>query len=159
MSDDTDRPAHEPSEDADAPRVNPHAQTVRTLSDAMLRTAALPVGGTVLIAAAIGFAVAGVPGIAAAVTAGVVTTGASLFTMGLMRVTAPMAPSMAMGAVLGGFFVKMFVLLLTMSALSGVDAVHSGTLAATFGVMVLVWAAAQLVAFRRTRTPTVIPDS
>lgn len=142
-----------------APAESPHAGIIRTLAAAMLRTAVLPVAVAVVLAAVVASLLAGVPGLLGAVIAGVVASAAALFTLWLMRLTAGMAPMFVMGASLGGYFVKMFALLLVMTAVGGLPVVHRESLAFTFLVTVLVWAAAQAVAFRRTKIPTIVPSS
>ncbi|WP_243792456.1 hypothetical protein [Saccharopolyspora gloriosae] len=155
MSDDADTPVDDKPTD-DAP-VNEHARVVRALADAMLRMSVLPVAITVVVAAIAGYFAAGVPGVAGAVTAGMVASGASLFTLWLMHRTAGMASMFVLGASMGGFLIKMFALLVTMMALRGVEAVDAMTLALTFIAMVLVWATSEAVAFRRTKVPTIVP--
>lgn len=141
-----------------APAESPHAGIVRGLAAAMLRTAVLPVAVVVVLAAVVASLLVGVPGLLGAVIAGVVASAAALFTLWLMRLTAGMAPMFVMGASLGGYFVKMFALLLVMTAVGGLPAVHRESLAFTFLVTVLVWAAAEAVAFRRAKIPTIVPS-
>ncbi|MBE9375754.1 hypothetical protein IQ251_14970 [Saccharopolyspora sp. HNM0983] len=152
------RPAGDPAGGA-AAAPGPHAAVIRTLAAAMLRTAVLPVSLVVVLAAVVASLFAGVPGLLGAVIAGAASSAAALFTLWLMRLTAGMAPMFVMGASLGGYFVKMFALLLVMTAVGGVPAVHRESLAFTFLVTVLVWATAQAVAFRRTKIPTIVPGS
>ncbi|HEY8473968.1 MAG TPA: hypothetical protein VIL37_15215 [Natronosporangium sp.] len=137
---------------------NPHAQSVLTLASAMLRTALVPALVTVALGAVVATVLVGVDGLLGALTGGAVAFGSSLLTLFLMRWSAGFPVAMVMAVALGGFAVKMIVLLGVMAALRGVDALHPLSLALTFLATVLVWAAAEAVAFRRTKLPTVIVD-
>jgi hypothetical protein len=107
------------------------------------------VGATVLV---------GADGLFGALVGGAVAFGSSLMTLFLMRWSAPLPVTMVMAVALGGFALKMILLLGVMTALRGVNAFHPLSLALTFLATVLVWAAAEAVAFKRTKIPTVIVD-
>jgi ATP synthase protein I len=135
---------------------NPHAQSVLTLARAILRTALVPVSLTVVVGAAIGLVLVGTDGLYGALVGGAVALASSLATILMMRWSAGFPPMFVMVVALGGFASKLVVLLGVMTALRGVDALHPMSLALTFLAAVLVWVAAEVVAFRRTKIPTVI---
>jgi ATP synthase protein I len=135
---------------------NPHAKSVLTLADAMLRTALVPGLVTVALGAVAGTVLVGADGFFGALVGGTVAFGSSLMTLFMMRWSAGLPVMMVMAVALGGFAFKMVVLLVVMIALRGVDALHPMSLALTFLATVLVWAAAEAIAFRRTKIPTVI---
>jgi hypothetical protein len=137
---------------------NPHATSVLTLADAMLRTALVPGLVTVAVGAVAATVLVGADGLYGALVGGAVASGSSLMTLFMMRWSAGLPAMVVMGVALGGFALKMVVLLGVMIAFQGVDAFHPMSLALTFLATVLVWAAAEAVAFRRTKIPTVIVD-
>lgn len=137
---------------------NPHAKSVLTLADAMLRTALVPALATVALGAVVATVLVGTDGLFGALAGGAVAFGSSLMTLVMMRWSAGFPVVMVMAVALGGFGLKMVVLLGVMIAFRGVDALHPMSLALTFLATVLVWAAAEAVAFRRTKIPTVIVD-
>ncbi|MER5390869.1 hypothetical protein [Saccharopolyspora sp. NPDC002686] len=147
------------SETTDEPTVNPHAETVRRLASAMLRTAVWPGVATVAVAAVVATALVGTPGLLGALVGGVVAFGSSLLTIWLMRFTGGMNPHFVMVAALGGYVGKMLVLLVVMTLLGGVEALHRESLAFTMLATVMVWAGAEVVAFKRTKIPTIVPGS
>ena len=76
-----------------------------------------------------------------------------------MRTTGGMNPAFVMVAALGGYVGKMLVLLVVMTLLGGIAAIHRESLAFTMLATVIVWAGAEVVAFKKTRIPTVVPGS
>ncbi|KAA5832756.1 hypothetical protein ABT337_12650 [Saccharopolyspora hirsuta] len=144
---------------SDEPTVNPHAETVRRLASAMLRTAVWPGLATVAIAAVVATALVGTTGLLGALVGGAVAFGSSLLTIWLMRFTGGMSPHFVMVAALGGYVGKMLVLLVVMTLLGGVEALHRESLAFTMLATVMVWAGAEVVAFKRTKIPTIVPGS
>ena len=76
-----------------------------------------------------------------------------------MRKTAALNPMMVMTGALGGFVGKMIVLLLVLMVLREISWLHTQSLAYTMLAVVIVWAAMDTVAFRRTKIPTLIVDS
>jgi F0F1-type ATP synthase assembly protein I len=137
---------------------SPHAKSVLTLADAMLRTALVPGLVTVAVGSAVAAVMVGSAGLFGALAGGAVAFGSSLMTLFLMRWSADLPVTVVMAVAMGGFALKMVVLLGVMVALQGVDAFHPMSLALTFLATVLVWAAAEAVAFRRTKIPIVIVD-
>jgi ATP synthase protein I len=142
---------------ADMPRT--HADSVRKLADAMLRYALWPAIAVVVAGITVGTLVAGVEGSLGALVGGVVAFASSLGTLWLMRRTAAFNPMLLMGAALGGFIAKMLILLVVMLLLGNVGFLHKESLAFTMLAVVVVWAAMDMIAFRRTKIPTLIIDS
>ncbi|WP_236794955.1 hypothetical protein [Amycolatopsis sp. GM8] len=138
---------------------NPHAQSVLKLADAMYRGALWPAVATVVIGAVVSLILVGLPGLFGAIAGGAVAFASSLVTLWMMRRTAAMDPMAVMAVSLGGYIVKILVLLGVMMGLRHVSFLHSKALAFTMLAVILVWAAAEFVAFRRTRIPTIIPAS
>lgn len=124
----------------------------------MLRTALVPGLVTVAIGAVAATVLVGADGLFGALVGGAVAFASSLMTLFLMRWSAGLPVMMVMGVALGGFALKMIVLLGVMIAFRGVDALHPLSLALTFLATVLVWAGAEAVAFKRTKIPTVIVE-
>ncbi len=135
---------------------NPHAESVRKLANAMLRTAIWPGLITVALAAAVATAVAGTAGLFGALVGGAVAFGSSLLTIVMMRQSADLPVMMVMSVALGGYVFKILALLIVMILLRGVDGLHVMSLALTVLAPVLVWAGAELVAFKKTKIPTII---
>ncbi|MHA6800990.1 hypothetical protein [Bounagaea algeriensis] len=127
------------------------------LASAMLRTAWLPGLVTVALCVLLSFVLAGWTGSVSALLGGVVAFGSSLLTLWLMRFSAGMNPAAVMGMCLGGYIIKMLVLMLVMTLLGGLALVQREALAFTMLAAVLVWAGAEIVAFRKTPIPTIIP--
>ncbi|MGP4020520.1 hypothetical protein [Saccharopolyspora sp. 5N708] len=146
-----------PGEDAEP--VNPHAEIVRNLASAMLRTAVWPGVATVVIGAIVATVLVGVSGLVGALIGGVVAFASSLLTIWLMRTTGGLNPQFVMVAALGGYVGKMIVLLVVMTLLGGIDAIHRESLAFTMLATVMVWAGAEVVAFKRAKIPTIVPGS
>ncbi|MEV4733879.1 hypothetical protein [Saccharopolyspora sp. NPDC049426] len=138
---------------------NPHAEVVRRLATAMLRTAVWPGVATVVLGAIVATVLVGVPGLVGALIGGVVAFGSSLLTIWLMRFSGGMNPQFVMVIALGGYVGKMLVLLVVMTLLGGIDAIHRESLAFTMLATVMVWAGAEVVAFKRTKIPTIIPSN
>ncbi|GAA0515675.1 hypothetical protein GCM10011581_47120 [Saccharopolyspora subtropica] len=156
MSEATDAPT--PGQQQAEPE-NPHAETVRRLASAMLRTAVWPGLVTVVLGAVVATVLVGLPGLVGALVGGAVAFGSSLLTIWLMRFTGGMNPQFVMVAALGGYVGKMLVLLVVMTVLGGIELVHREATAFTMLATVLVWAGAEVVAFKRTRIPTIVPGS
>lgn len=136
---------------------NPHAASVRKLADAMLRTALWPGLITVVLGVVAATAWVGVPGLFGALVGGVVAFASSLVTIALMRWTGGMNPMFVMVAALGGYMIKMIVLLVVMTLLGGVEGIHSEALAFTMLATIMVWAGAEVLAFKKTKIPTIVP--
>lgn len=152
--------ASEPASTAEqAAPVNPHAEVVRRLATEMLRTAVWPGLATVVIGAIVATVLIGVTGLVGALIGGVVAFGSSLLTIWLMRFSGGMNPQFVMVIALGGYVGKMLVLLVVMTLLGGIDAIHRESMAFTMLATVMVWAGAEVVAFKRAKIPTIIPSN
>ena len=138
----------------DTPRT--HGEAVTRLADAMLRYALWPAVVTAVAGIVVFAVLYGVRGGVSALIGGVVAFASSLATWWLMRKTAALSPMMVMTGALGGFVGKMIVLLLVMMVLREITWVHTQSLAYTMLAVVVVWAAMDTVAFRRTKLPTLI---
>lgn len=133
-----------------------HGDSVRKLADAMLRTAILPALGVVAIGAVIGVLTVDMPGLWGALIGGGIAVGSSLITLFLMKQSADLPPQVVMAVALGGYTVKIVALLIVAITLKGVAWLHPMTLALTLIAVVIVWTGAEIVAFRKTKIPTLI---
>jgi ATP synthase protein I len=122
----------------------------------MLRYALWPAIATVVIGVVLCSVLFGARGGVAALIGGLVAFASSMATWWLMRKTAALNPMMVMTGALGGFLGKMIILLLVLMVLREFTWLHTGALAYTMLAVVLVWAAMDTVAFRRTKLPTLI---
>jgi ATP synthase protein I len=133
-----------------------HGEAVTRLADAMLRYAIWPALATTVIGIVVASVLHGVPGGVSALVGGLVAFASSLATWWLMRKTAALNPMMVMTGALGGFVGKMIILLLVLMVLREITWLHTESLAYTMLAVVVVWAAMDTVAFRRTKLPTLI---
>lgn len=134
-----------------------HADSVRILATAMLRTGVRVGGATAVVALAAGVGVAGWPGLVGAAVGAAVGFASSLLTIALMRLAAPLPVESLFGVVLGGYVIKVFLLLVVAVPLREVEQMHPVAFALTVVAVVVAWAAAEVIAFWRTRLPTIIP--
>ena len=141
----------------DLPRT--HGEAVTRLADAMLRYALIPAAVTAVVGIVVASVMFGARGGVAALVGGLVAFGSSLATWWLMRKTSGMNPMMVMTGALGGFVGKMIILLLVLMVLREITWLHTKSLAFTMLAVVIVWAAMDTVAFRRTKLPTLIVNS
>ncbi|MEU6642066.1 hypothetical protein ABZ863_05900 [Saccharomonospora sp. NPDC046836] len=137
---------------------NPHAEQVQRLADAMLRTALWPAVGVVVTGAVVATVWVGVSGLLGALVGGAVAFASSFATLFMMRKSSAMDPMAVMGIALGGYVFKMLVIFGVMVLLRSVDGLHTLSLALTMMAVILVWAGAEMVAFKRAKIPTIIPD-
>lgn len=135
-----------------------HGEAVTRLADAMLRYAIWPAVVTAVIGIVVASIMYGARGGVAALVGAIVAVASSLGTWWLMRKTADKNPMMVMTGALGGFIGKMIILLLVLMALREITWLHTRSLAFTMLAVVIVWAAMDTVAFRRTKLPTLIVD-
>lgn len=141
----------------DTPRT--HGEAVTRLADAMLRTALWPAVATAVVGIVVCGVLFEVRGGVSALVGAVVAFGSSLATWWLMRRTAALNPMLVMAGALGGFVGKMIVLLLVLMVLREITWFHVQSLAYTMLAVVIVWAAMDTVAFRRTKLPTLIVNT
>jgi ATP synthase protein I len=138
----------------DLPRT--HGEAVTRLADAMLRYALWPAVATAVAGIVVASVLFGVRGGVSALVGAVVAFASSLATWWLMRKTAALNPMLVMAGALGGFVGKMILLLLVLMVLREISWFHVQSLAYTMLAVVIVWAAMDTVAFRRTKLPTLI---
>ncbi|GAA4417197.1 hypothetical protein GCM10023148_15030 [Actinokineospora soli] len=136
---------------------NPHTEALLTLASAMFRYAIWPSIAVGALGVVLFGLVNGAPGAVGAAIGAVLAIASSMLTLFLMRKSANAGPHIAMAASLGGFVLKLLLLLIIMMALKNVDALHRESLGITMIAVVLVAAAAEAIAFRRTKLPTIIP--
>jgi ATP synthase protein I len=129
---------------------------VTRLADSMLRHALWPGVATAVTGIVVASVLFGVRGGVSALVGAVVAFASSLATWWLMRRTAALNPMMVMAGALGGFVGKMVLLLLVLMVLREISWFHVRSLAYTMLAVVIVWAAMDTVAFRRTKLPTLI---
>ncbi|EHY88640.1 hypothetical protein [Saccharomonospora azurea] len=144
------------AEDADAEVRAAHARSVHALADAMLRWGMRLSLPFVLVTVGVATVSAGQPGLIGAGFGAVLGYGSSLVTITMMRIAATRPPSALMSLALGGYAVKMTALLVVMLLLRDVDTFSRPTLAFGMLTTVVAWAAAEVVAFRTTKTPTLV---
>ncbi|HKS43713.1 MAG TPA: hypothetical protein VJT49_01105 [Amycolatopsis sp.] len=138
---------------------NPHTEAMLKLADAMFRGALWPAVGAAALGVVVSAVLAGLPGLFGALAGGAIGFASCLATLWMMRKTAAMHPMAVMAVALGGYIVKLLVLLGVLTALRGVDALQPKALALTMLAVILASAAAEAVAFRRTKIPTIVPAS
>ncbi|MCY7342476.1 MAG: hypothetical protein LH603_11680 [Pseudonocardia sp.] len=131
--------------------------TLRALAAAMFRGAAALAVGTAVLAVVVAGLVVGVDGVLGALAGSVLALLASLLTLWLIQRTATQAPNVVMVASLGGFLLKMIVLLAVLTLLGGVGGVHRQSLALSMLAVFVVVAAAESIAAYRMRMLSVSP--
>lgn len=150
----------EPPADADAAVRAEHARSVHRLADAMLGWGlriSLPLS---LLTLGVAVLAAGTEGLVGGGFGVVLGQGSALVTITMMRLAASRGPNSLMGFALGGYALKMTALLVVMVLLRDVDGFSRPALAFGMLVVVVAWAAGEVIAFQRTKTPTlVIPPS
>lgn len=133
-----------------------HAESVYTLADAMLRWGLRLSVPLALLTIGVATVTAGALGLVGSGFGVVLGFGSSLVTITMMRLAATRPPSALMGLALGGYAVKMTALLGVMLLLRDVGGFSRPALAFGMLVVVLAWAAAEIVAFKKTRIPTIV---
>lgn len=145
---------------ADAAVRAEHARSVHRLADTMLSWGlrlSLPLS---LVTLGVAVLVAGVDGLVGGGFGIVLGQGSALVTITLMRMAAARGPQSLLGFALGGYALKMTALLVVMLLLRDVEGFSRPALAFAMLVVVVAWAAGEVVAFQRTKTPTlVVPPS
>lgn len=150
--------ANTDAESAAAEKPNPHAQSVLKLADAMLRYALWPSVATAVVAVLVSMLLVGTDGLFSALIGVAVALVSSLATLALMRKTAALHPMMVMAVAMGGLVGKLLILLGIAVALGSMSWLHREALALSMLAVVLVWAGAEAMAFRKTKIPTIIPS-
>jgi len=136
-----------------------HAGVVRGLAGAMLRGALIPTVAAVVLGIVVFGVLYGVQGAVGALVGGLVVCASSLATLWLMHRTAALELHFVMAAALGGFMLKMLVLLGVMLLLRQVPFLDARSVAYTMIATILVAAAAEARASKKNRTPNVILDA
>lgn len=132
-----------------------HADAIRNLAGAMFRYG-LP---SVLVACGIAVVLAGVlvgsTGLAGAAVGAGIGIVLGLITIAFMRLSAPLPPMVVMAVAMGSFALKLILALIAAVVFKNVPGLHMYSLALTLLTSIFVWAAADVVAFRRTHIPTI----
>lgn len=136
-----------------------HARSVYALAGAMLRWGMRLAVPSSLVTVGVATLVAGGPGLAGAGFGVVLGFGSALVTLAMMRSAARRPASALLGFALGGYAAKMAALLVVMLLLRDVQTFSRPALAFGMLVTVVAWAAAEVVAFQRTKTPTIVITS
>ncbi|MGW5722790.1 hypothetical protein ACWEVP_41920 [Amycolatopsis sp. NPDC003865] len=137
---------------------NPHAKVVLQAARAMTKASLLVTPPAVLVCIVLFSILNGMPGFLGSLVGAVLAMVASLSTLGLMRFSAGQDPMFVMVIALGGYVVKVVLLFGALTLLKGVTALHPMSLGITMIVAILVAAAAEFAAFRKTKIPTIIPS-
>jgi hypothetical protein len=134
-----------------------HGGVVLKLAAAMVRLQLWLVVPTLVVSVILATVLVGSTGLWGALTGAVIAVASSAFTLWLMRISAHQGPHLVMAAALGGFVGKMVILLVVLTLLRDVDALHPKALAFTMLAGVIAAAVADGLAFKRTKLPTIIP--
>jgi hypothetical protein len=137
---------------------NPHAKVVLQAARAMTKASLLVTPPAVIVCIIVFSIVNGLHGFLGSLVGAVLAMLAALSTLGLMRFSAGQDPMFVMVIALGGYVVKVVVLFAALTLLKGVTALHPLSLGITMIVAILVSAAAEFAAFRKTKIPTIIPS-
>ncbi|UVS81385.1 hypothetical protein [Actinokineospora sp. UTMC 2448] len=133
-----------------------HAESVRKLADRMAKDIAIACGVTVGVAVLVAVLWEGLPGLVGALVGGAIATASAMGTVVLMRRTRALEPMMVMVIALAGYVGKIIILFVVMTLLKGVDGLHTMSVAVTMMAVILVAAGAEMRAFKKTKTPTLI---
>lgn len=146
------------SELASAAAEQPESQagSVRILATAILRTALLPTVAVVVAGVVLAVLLVGSPGLWGALIGGAIALASSLLTVLMMKQSADLPVQVVMAIAMGGYVFKILALMIVAVLLKDVAWLHRLSLALTLLAAVLVWAGAEIVAFRRTKIPTLI---
>ncbi|OZM74167.1 hypothetical protein CFN78_05860 [Amycolatopsis antarctica] len=128
------------------------------LANSMLRTALLPSAATVAAGVLVSTLWVGLPGLFGALVGGGLAVASCLLTILMMRKSAALMPALVMAVALGGYVFKLMVLMIVMTLLRGVEVLHPYALSLTLLAVILVWAGAEVVAYRKAKIPAIIPS-
>ena len=137
---------------------NPHAKVVLQAARAMTKASLLVTPPAVVVCIALFSILNGMPGFLGSLVGGVLAMLASLSTLGMMKFSAGQDPMFVMVIALGGYVVKVVLLFGALTLLKGVTALHPMSLGITMIVAIMLAAAAEFAAFRKTKIPTIIPS-
>ncbi len=138
---------------------NPHAKVVLQAANAMTKASLLFTPPVVLVCIVVFTILNGVTGLVGSVIGGVLAILSALATLGMMRFSAGMDPMFVMVIALGGYVFKILILFAALTLLRGVTWLHPMSLGITMIAAILVAAAVEFAAFRKTKIPTIIPAS
>ncbi|MDX3187502.1 hypothetical protein PV458_03735 [Streptomyces sp. MN03-5084-2B] len=137
---------------------NPHAKVVLQAARAMTKASLLVTPPAVIVCIVLFSILNGLHGFLGSLVGGVLAMLASLSTLGMMKFSAGQDPMFVMVIALGGYVVKVIVLFGALTLLKGVTALHPMSLGITMIVAIMLAAAAEFAAFRKTKIPTIIPS-
>jgi len=137
---------------------NPHAKVVLQAARAMTKASLLVTPPAVIVCIVLFSILNGLHGFLGSLVGGVLAMLASLSTLGMMKFSAGQDPMFVMVIALGGYVVKVIVLFGALTLLRGVTALHPMSLGITMIVAIMLAAAAEFAAFRKTKIPTIIPS-
>ena len=135
---------------------NPHVKPVVEAARAMTKASLLVTPPAVLVCIVLFSILNGLHGFLGSLVGGVLALLASLSTLGLMRFSAGQDPMFVMVIALSGYVVKVLVLFGALTLLKGVTALHPLSLGITMIVAILLAAAAEFAAFRKTNIPVIV---
>lgn len=130
---------------------------VLTLIRIVLRRLVLVSTATAVLAVAVGYLVAGLPGVWAALIGTALSAAFIGATAGSLYLVAGRSPELLQIVMLGGWLVKMVLVVILMVWLQGQTFYHRGVLFATVVVVVIAGLAVETVTVVRTRIPYVQP--
>lgn len=152
----TDQREPQDARDHDMGGENPHADSVRKLAGAMLRTGTRFGVVTAILAIAISTVLIGWAGLFGSLAGALVGFASSLVTVWMMHKTATLPAEAVLGVVLGGYTLKIVALLVVMLTLRPLTWFDPMALALTVLATVVAWTVAEVRAFQQTRIPTII---
>ncbi|WP_181775666.1 hypothetical protein [Amycolatopsis pittospori] len=138
---------------------NPHAKVVLQAANAMTKASLIFTPPAVLVCIVVFTILNGVTGLVGSLIGGVLAILSALATLGMMRMSAGMDPMFVMVIALGGYVFKILILFVALTLLRGATWLHPMSLGITMIVAILLAAAVEFNAFRKTKIPTIIPAS
>lgn len=136
---------------------NPHAKPVVDAANAMAKASLLATPPAIVVCVVLFTVLNGMPGLWGSLVGGALAMLASLSTLGMMRFSAGLDPTFVMVIALGGYALKVILLFGALTLLRGVTALHPLSLGITMIVAILIAAAVEFAAFKKTKIPTIIP--
>ena len=138
---------------------NPHIKPVADAAKAMARASLIATPPAIVVCVVLFTVLNGMPGLWGSLVGGALAMLASLSTLGMMRFSAGLDPTFVMVIALGGYALKVILLFGALTLLRGVTALHPLSLGITMIVAILIAAAVEFAAFKKTKIPTIIPAS
>lgn len=136
-----------------------HVSTAAVLAmiRTVLRRLLLVSAVIIVLAVAVGYLVAGMPGVWAALVGGALSLAFTGATAGSLYLVAGRSPELLQIVMLGGWLVKMALVILLLTWLQGQTFYHRGVLVATIVVAVVAALAVETVTVVKARIPYVEP--